>query len=84
MYANLPGKLLLPFMGLLFVVAIVSGTVLNSPFMRNLEFGQVRVNKSTRTRWLDLHTQIGEGTLTWARVGGMTGVISACAALLIA
>lgn len=84
MYANLPGKLLLAFMGLLFVVAIVSGTVLYAPFMRKLEFGQVRVNKSTRTRWLDLHNLIGVVTLTWAFVVGVTGVISACADLLIA
>ncbi|WP_024643495.1 PepSY-associated TM helix domain-containing protein [Pseudomonas syringae] len=84
MYAELPGKLLLAFMGLLFVVAIVSGTVLYSPFMRKLEFGQVRVNKSRRTRWLDLHNLIGVVTLTWALVVGVTGVISACADLLIA
>ncbi|PPS27276.1 peptidase [Pseudomonas amygdali pv. morsprunorum] len=84
MYANLPGKLLLAFMGLLFVVAIVSGTVLYAPFMRKLEFGQVRVNKSRRTRWLDLHNLIGVVTLTWALVVGVTGVISACADLLIA
>ncbi len=84
LYANLPGKLLLAFMGLLFVMAIVSGTVLYAPFMRKLEFGQVRVNKSTRTRWLDLHNLIGVVTLTWALVVGVTGVISACADLLIA
>ncbi|BBN65546.1 PepSY-associated TM helix domain-containing protein [Pseudomonas sp. KUIN-1] len=84
MYANLPGKLLLAFMGLLFVVAIVSGTVLYAPFMRKLEFVQVRVNKSRRTRWLDLHNLIGVVTLTWALVVGVTGVISACADLLIA
>ncbi|MDU8573184.1 PepSY-associated TM helix domain-containing protein [Pseudomonas syringae] len=84
MYANLPGKLLLAFMGLLFVVAIVSGTVLYAPFMRKLEFGQVRVDKSRRTRWLDLHNLISVVTLTWALVVGVTGVISACADLLIA
>ncbi|UZS67410.1 PepSY-associated TM helix domain-containing protein [Pseudomonas syringae] len=84
LYANLPGKLLLAFMGLLFVVAIVSGPVLYAPFMRKLEFGQVRVNKSRRTRWLDLHNLIGVVTLTWALVVGVTGVISACADLLIA
>ncbi|RMO06680.1 PepSY-associated TM helix [Pseudomonas cichorii] len=84
MYAELPGKLLLAFMGLLFVVAIVSGTVLYAPFMRKLEFGTVRTGKSTRTRWLDLHNLIGVVTLTWALVVGVTGVISACADLLIA
>lgn len=84
MYAELPGKLLLAFMGLLFVVAIVSGTVLYAPFMRKLDFGTVRAGRSKRTRWLDLHNLIGVVTLTWALVVGVTGVISACADLLIA
>ena len=84
LFAGLPGKLLLAFMGLLFVVAIVSGAVLYAPFMRRLEFGTVRRDRSTRTRWLDLHNLIGIVTLTWALVVGVTGVISACADLVIA
>ncbi|MGF6691410.1 putative iron-regulated membrane protein [Metapseudomonas resinovorans] len=83
MFAGLPGKLLLAFMGLLFVVAIISGVVLYSPFMRRLKFAEVRHQRSTRTRWLDLHNLIGIVTLTWALVVGVTGVISACADLLI-
>ena len=84
MFAGLPGKLLLAFMGILFVVAIVSGTVLYLPFMRRLKFATVRQDKSTRLRWLDLHNLIGVVTLTWALVVGVTGVISACADLIIA
>src|SRR3989338_1923830 len=83
MFTGLPGKLLLAFMGMLFVVAIVSGTVLYLPFMRRLKFATVRQDKSTRLRWLDLHNLIGVVTLTWALVVGVTGVISACADLLI-
>ncbi|KAF2389686.1 hypothetical protein FX983_04125 [Pseudomonas frederiksbergensis] len=84
MFAGLPGKLLLAFMGIMFVAAIVSGTVLYLPFMRRLKFATVRQDKSTRLRWLDLHNLIGVVTLTWALVVGVTGVISACADLLIA
>ncbi|MDO9620225.1 MAG: PepSY domain-containing protein [Pseudomonas sp.] len=83
MFAGLPGKLLLALMGLLFVVAIISGVVLYAPFMRRLKFAEVRREKATRTRWLDLHNLIGIVTLTWALVVGVTGVISACADLLI-
>ncbi|ARU86927.1 PepSY domain-containing protein [Pseudomonas sp. M30-35] len=83
MFAGLPGKLLLAFMGLLFIVALVSGTVLYAPFMRRLEFATVRHQRSTRARWLDLHNLIGIVTLTWAIVVGTTGVISACADILI-
>ncbi|WEK09531.1 MAG: PepSY-associated TM helix domain-containing protein [Candidatus Pseudomonas colombiensis] len=84
LFAGLPGKLLLAFMGLLFVLAIVSGTVLYLPFMRRLDFATVRRDKSTRLRWLDLHNLIGVVTLTWALAVGVTGVVSACADLLIA
>ena len=84
MFAGLPGKLLLAFMGVLFVLAIVSGTVLYLPFMRRVKFATVRHDKSTRLRWLDLHNLIGVVTLTWALVVGVTGVISACADLIIA
>jgi len=84
MFAGLPGKLWLALMGLLFVVAIVSGTVLYAPFMRRLKFATVRHDKSRRLRWLDLHNLIGVVTLTWALVVGVTGVISALSDLVIA
>lgn len=84
MFAGLPGKLLLAFMGVLFIVAIVSGTVLYAPFMRRLRFATVRHDKSRRLRWLDLHNLIGVVTLTWALVVGITGVISALSDLVIA
>lgn len=83
MFAGLPGKLFLAFMGIMFIVAIISGVVLYAPFMRRLEFAQVRHDRSSRTRWLDLHNLIGVVTLSWALVVGITGVISACADLLI-
>ncbi|MDB5984720.1 MAG: PepSY-associated helix [Pseudomonas sp.] len=44
----------------------------------------MRQNKSTRERWLDLQNQIGVVTLTWALVVGVTGVVNACADLVIA
>jgi len=84
MFAGLPGKLLLAFMGVLFVVAMVSGTVLYAPFMRRLPFATVRHDRSRRLRWLDLHNLIGIVTLTWALVVGVTGVISALSDLVIA
>jgi uncharacterized iron-regulated membrane protein len=76
LFAGLPGTLFLGFMGLLLVVAIVSGAVLYAPFMRKLDFGAVRHNKSPRVRWLDLHNLLGIVTLVWAFVVGLTGVIN--------
>ncbi|WP_263143777.1 PepSY domain-containing protein [Pseudomonas sp. RIT-PI-AD] len=84
LFAGLPGKLLLAGMGILFIVALVSGTLLYAPFMRRLGFASVRHARAARTRWLDRHNLIGIVTLTWALVVGITGVFSACADLLIA
>jgi uncharacterized iron-regulated membrane protein len=76
LFAGLPGTLFLGLMGLLLVIAIVSGVVLYAPFMRKLPFGAVRHAAATRTRWLDRHNLLGIVTLAWAFVVGLTGVIN--------
>lgn len=76
MFAGLPGELFLGLMGLLFVAAIVSGIVIYTPFMRKLDFGTVRRNRSRRAKWLDLHNLLGVATATWVFVVGLTGVIN--------
>lgn len=76
MFAGLPGMLFLGFMGLLFFAAIVSGVALYTPFMRKLDFGTVRTNRSRRVKWLDYHNMLGIVTLAWASVVGLTGVIN--------
>lgn len=83
LFAGLPGKLFLGLMGLLLVVAIVSGVVLYGPFMRKLDFGTVRRDRSPRIRWLDLHNLLGIVTVTWALVVGCTGVLNTWADLVI-
>ncbi len=83
LFAGLPGTLFLGFMGLLLLVAIVSGVVLYAPFMRKLRFGEVRRERSTRVKWLDLHNLLGVVTLVWAFVVGATGMINTWADLLI-
>lgn len=83
LYAGLWGKLFLGFMGLLLVIAIISGVVLYAPFMRKLEFGEVRRQRGPRVKWLDLHNMLGIITLTWALVVGATGMINTWADLLL-
>jgi uncharacterized iron-regulated membrane protein len=83
LYAGLWGKLFLGFMGLLLVVAIISGVVLYAPFMRKLDFGEVRRARGPRVKWLDLHNMLGIVTLTWALVVGATGMINTWADLLL-
>jgi uncharacterized iron-regulated membrane protein len=70
LFAGLWGKLFLGFMGLLLIVAIVSGVVLYAPFMRKLDFGTVRHGRTARLKWLDLHNLLGIVTLVWALVVG--------------
>ena len=83
LFAGLPGKLFLGFMGLLLLVAIVSGVVLYAPFMRKLDFGTVRRDKRPRLKWLDLHNLLGAVTLVWAFTVGATGMINTWAELII-
>ncbi len=83
LFAGLPGKLFLGFMGLLLLVAVVSGVVLYSPFMRKLDFGTVRRDRRTRLKWLDLHNLLGVVTLVWVFVVGATGMINTWADLVI-
>ncbi|ODA68620.1 PepSY-associated TM helix [Methyloligella halotolerans] len=76
LFAGLPGMLFLGAMGLLFIVAIVSGVVIYAPFMKRLDFGTVRKEKTTRVKWLDIHNLMGAVTIAWALVVGGTGVIN--------
>jgi len=76
LFAGLSGELFMGLMALLFVVAIVSGLVVYSPFMRRLDFGTVRTRRSRRLKWLDLHNLTGVTLAAWMAVVGLTGVIN--------
>ena len=79
MFLGLPGMLFLGTMGLAFLVALLSGTVLYTPFMRRLKFGTLRTRRSVRVKRLDRHNFIGIVILAWALVVGGTGAINAFA-----
>jgi uncharacterized iron-regulated membrane protein len=83
LFAGVPGKLFLGCMGLLLLVAVVSGVVLYAPFMRKLEFGAVRHGRTARLKWLDLHNLLGIVTLVWTLVVGATGVVNTLADVLL-
>lgn len=84
MFAGLPGMLFLGFMGLLMVVAIISGVVLYYPFMRRLRFGALRTRRSARIRWLDWHNLLGIVTVVWLTVVGITGSINTLDRIILA
>ena len=83
LFMGLPGMLFLGLMGVLLLASLVSGVVLYAPFMRKLRFGEIRRERSTRAKWLDLHNLVGIVTLVWFTVVGATGVINAWADLLV-
>jgi uncharacterized iron-regulated membrane protein len=83
MFAGLAGKLFLGGMGVLFLVAIVSGVVLYWPFTRRLSFGTIRYDGSRRVMWLDWHNLLAIVTVIWAIVVGATGVVNTWAELLL-
>jgi len=83
LFAGTAGKLFLGAMGLLLLASIVSGVVLYAPFMRKLDFGTVRIGRSARLKWLDLHNLLGIVTLVWALVVGATGVVNTLADVLL-
>jgi uncharacterized iron-regulated membrane protein len=83
LFAGMWGKLFLGCMGLLLLVAIVSGVVLYAPFMGKLEFGAVRHGRTARLKWLDLHNLLGIVTLVWTLVVGATGVVNTLADVLL-
>jgi uncharacterized iron-regulated membrane protein len=76
LFAGLAGELLMAFIGLLFVAAVVSGVVIYGPFMRKLQFGTVRGDRSIRLKWLDLHNLLGVATIAWALMVGATGIMN--------
>jgi len=76
MFLGFNGLVFLGFMGFLFFIAIVSGVVIYTPFMKRLDFGTVRASRSTRVKWLDYHNLLGIVTVMWASVVGLTGVIN--------
>ncbi|WP_441233247.1 PepSY-associated TM helix domain-containing protein [Bradyrhizobium sp. 930_D9_N1_4] len=75
LFADLPGELFMAGMAALFVIALVSGGVVYGPFMRKLEFGSIRTDRS-RAKWLDYHNMVGVILLAWMLVVGVTGVIN--------
>ncbi len=51
--------------------------------MRKLSFGAVRRERSARTKWLDLHNQLGIAALVWALVLGATGMVNTWADIVV-
>ncbi len=76
LFAGDTGEYLLAAMAALFLVALVSGAVVYGPFMRHVDFGTIRVSRSRRLKWLDVHNLLGALALLWMLVVGATGLMN--------
>lgn len=76
LFLHLPGTLFLGAMGLLLVLAVISGVVVYAPFMRKLDFATIRAAKGPRVWWLDVHNFMGIITVVWLLAVGLTGVVN--------
>ena len=83
MFLGLPGMLFLGAMGILLVIAVISGVVLYAPFVRKLRFGAIRRRRPAPIRWLDYHNLLGIVTVGWILVVGMTGIINTLATPIV-
>lgn len=83
MFAGIPGKLFLGLMGMLFIIALVSGVMLYGPIMKKFDFGMVRKHKSKRLHWLDTHNLLGIVLLIWTVVVGITGIINTMSDIIL-
>lgn len=79
LFLGLPGMLFLGAMGVLAIIAIVSGVVLYAPFMRKQRFGTLRVARGRRLKWLDYHNLLGIVVVAWLVVVSITGVVNTLA-----
>ncbi len=77
------GPLVLGVPAVLFIVALVSGVVIYGPFARKAGFARLRVGRTKRPTWLDLHNMLGAVIVAWTLVVGATGLINTWGASII-
>lgn len=75
LFAGEFGKYFLGAMGILLLVATVSGCLLYPAFAKNHEFGTIRRGHICRKTGLDLHNALGMLTLVWVLLVAGTSVL---------
>jgi len=70
------GPIVLGLVSILFLLALVSGAVIYSPFLKKRVHGELKTSRRQRLRWLDFHNISGMLILAWALVVGGTGLIN--------
>lgn len=73
-FAGVPGEIFGGVIALLVLIALVTGVLVYTPYVRRLAFGEVRQGRGERLRQLDLHNLVGVVVLGWTAVVAMTGL----------
>jgi uncharacterized iron-regulated membrane protein len=75
LFAGFIGEMYLALVGVAFFIALISGSVLYAPYMRNMLFGMIRRDRGFRLKQLDIHNLVGVATLAWCCVVCLTGIV---------
>jgi uncharacterized iron-regulated membrane protein len=75
LFSGLQGQLFLGFIGLVFILALLSGCIVYKPFMRFTAFGTIRTKGSQRQLYSDIHKLIGIVVFVWAAIVTGTGIL---------
>lgn len=70
------GTYFLGLIGVIFTVCVISGVVVYFPYMRLRKFGDIRRNKGSQAKQLDLHKLVGICLAMWMFVIATTGAIN--------
>ncbi len=83
LFAGLPGRIFLGFVGLALLFSTVSGLLLYAPFMKGLAFGTIRRGVATRLAVADVHKLVGIVALFFNMLMATTGILLTLGQLLI-
>jgi uncharacterized iron-regulated membrane protein len=76
------GKLLVGFLGLLFIFSLLSGFYLYGPTTLKLSYGWIRRGKTSWT-WADVHKLVGITSFSWMLLMGVSGLLLAISGQLL-
>lgn len=77
------GKIYVGFIGLLFLLSLISGLIIYGPLMKKLYFGLLRGGWKSLYRWSDLHKFLGVATFAWCFLIAISGVFLAFSSQLL-
>lgn len=82
LFLGFPGALFMASIGLMLVIATISGVVLFGPLTKRMSFGTIRDHGAPHIRWLDTPNLLGIVMVAWLMVVRATAIMNKLAAPL--